>query len=238
MAFSSSTDFSYTRDQIIKAALRKCRAIDAEHESAEAYQTKQGAEGLNILLKSLQQEGVLLWVQQNVEVNLVKGKRSYTIGPSGNVNIARPLRVFNPFRRNISTKNDVPLNQYSKSDYAALTNKFTTGTPSAIYYSRQITLGELYVWPVPDTSTEKVVLTAEVQLQDFDASGDTAHMPPYAYEYFIWALAAYLSSDYGLPLQERAYFEQKAEVKKQDLLQFEEEEDGVQFIPAHSVYQK
>jgi hypothetical protein len=236
MAFSGSTDFSYTRDQIIFAALRKCRAYDTDGGSPEAYQTRDAAEALNLILKRLQLEGTLLWVQQDVEVNLAKGKASYTIGPTGYVTTSRPLRIFDPMIRDISDDSDVPLDPYSKMDYANLTNKTATGKPSAIYYSRQINDGIIYVWPVPDSSKYKLKVTAEVQLQDFDASGNTAYMPSYAYSYFVWALAAEIAPEYGLDLQEQQLLEVKAERFKTDLLAFEEEEDGFQFIPDSTSY--
>lgn len=237
MAFSGSTDFSYTRDQLIKAALRKCRAYDADGGAPEPYQVRDAAETLNLLLKSLQTQGVLLWVQEDIELSLVKGKQTYTIGPSGYLDRSRPLRAYSFRRRDISTKEDTQITQYSKSDYAALTNKSDTGVPTIAYYERSITQGNISVWPVPDNSKYKLIFTVDSQLQDFDASGDTAHMPSYAYNYFVWALAAELGSEYGLPLDEISLFEQKASIYKADLLDFEEEEDGFQIVPAWHPYE-
>jgi len=236
MAFSGSTDFSYTRDQIIKAALRKCRAYDPDGGAPEAYQTRDAAEALNLILKEVQTQGALLWVQVEKELNLARGKRTYTIGPSGDLNTDRPIRIYNPRRYQISTKESVPVDTYGRADYNLLTNKFTTGEVSAVFYDRTITQGTLYVWPVPNDSKYKLNFTAEVPLQDFDASGDDAHMPSYAYEYFVWALAASVGSEYGLPLNEIGYFEQKAAQKLNNLLDFEEESDGFQIIPDYSSY--
>lgn len=236
MAFSGSTDFTYTRDQIIKAALRKCRAYDVDGGAPEAYQTRDAAEALNLILKRLQTEGVILWVQDEIEINLAKGKREYTIGPGGYSDRSRPLRISNPYRRLISTKEDTPMEVYSRSDYSYLTNKFTTGVPINVYYDRQINQGELYVWPVPEDSKYKLIFTAEIPLQDFDASGDDAHMPSYAYEYFVWALATSLAPEYGLPLEEMDRFAAMAQSAKDDLLEFEEESDGFQIIPDWSSY--
>lgn len=236
MAFSGSTDFTYTRDQIIKAALRKCRAYDAEHGAPEAYQTRDAAEALNLLVKEFQTEGAILWARSTVEVTLAKGKRSYTVGPSGYVDQARPLRIFNPVRREISTKEDIPLNIYGRMDYDNLTNKFETGVPVNIYYDRKITQGEVYVWPVPDTSKYKLVMTVEAPLEDFDASGNDAYMPSYAYSYFVWALAASLAPEYGLPLDEKMAFQAEAKGFKERLLDFEEESDGFQMVPDMTCY--
>jgi hypothetical protein len=237
MAFSGSTDFTYTRDQTIKAALRKCRAYDADGGAPEPYQIRDAAEALNIILKELQTEGALLWVQVEKELNLAKGKRSYTVGPSGDLSTDRPLRIYNPRRYQISTKESIPMNLYSRADYNDLTNKFTTGEAINVYYDRQITQGVLYVWPVPSDSKYKLNFTAEVPLQDFDASGDDAHMPSYAYRYFVWALAAEIASEYGIPLDESDRWAAKASALRDNLLEFEEEEDGFQMVPDWPSYQ-
>lgn len=237
MAFSGSTDFTYTRDQLIKAALRKCRAYDTDGGAPEASQIRDAAEALNLVLKEIQTHGVLLWVQAEKELVLAKGKAEYTIGPSGYLNTDRPLRVSNLRRRLISTKEDTPITVYSRSDYNDLTNKTSTGTVTVAFYERSITQGTLKVWPTPEDSKYKLMFTAEVPLQDFDASGDDAHMPSYAYNYFLWSLAASLGSEYGLPLEEIGYFEQKAAGFLENLLDFEEEEDGFQMVPDMQSYQ-
>lgn len=234
MAFSASTNFTYTRDQVIKAALRKCRAYDADVDTPEAYQTRDAAEALNLIHKSLQLQGTLLWVVKDQEINLSKGKRVYTIGPSGDTNTDRPLRISDPRWRDISDNTDIPVTLVGRQDYNGLTNKFATGRPTWVYYDRKIVLGEISVWPVPEDSKGKLFVTADIPLQDFDASGDDAHMPSYAYAYFVWALAADLASEYGIPLQESMVWEQKAAGLKDDLIDFEEEESGFQLIPDYS----
>lgn len=236
MAFSGSTDFSYTRDQIIKAALRKCRAYDPDGGAPEAYQTRDAAEALNLILKEVQTQGVLLWVTTVKTLTTVASQASYTIGPSGDLNTDRPIRISNIYRRLVTDTEDTPMRQYSRAEYELLTNKTTEGDPSIAYYERSITTGTLYLWPVPADASYSIRFTAEVPLQDFDASGDTAHMPAYAYEFFVWALAASLGSEYGLPLEEIGYFEQKAAKKLDNLLDFEEEEDGFQMVPDSTCY--
>jgi hypothetical protein len=231
MAYSGSTDFEYTRDQLIKAALRKCRAYSPEGDDLQEYQITTAAEALNIIAKTLATSGTVLWLQTNLEIPLVKGKRSYTLGPSGDVVTVRPTRVFNPVRRKISDNTDTPMDRYSRSDYENLTNKFVKGTPVNIFYDRRVADGELYVWPVPDTSTQKIILTVEIPMQDFDSSGDTAYVPSYAYSYLVWQLAADLASEYGISLEESRGWEVKAMAAKAELLAFEDDTTEIQLMP-------
>lgn len=231
MAFSGTTTFSMTRDEIIRAALRKCRAIDAESDAPEPHQTKHAAESLNRIVKRLATQGTLLWAETEVVVDLAKGKRSYTIGPSGDVVGDRPLRIHNTRWRDITDNTDIPITLKGRTDYLTLTNKFSTGRPTWVYYDRRINDGEVTVWPVPEDSKGQLRFTADVSIQDFNASGDEVHAPSYAYDYLVYALAADQAPEYGLPPQDTMYLEQKAAGFKDDLLDFEEEESGFQLVP-------
>jgi hypothetical protein len=223
MAFSGSADFSYTRDQIIYAALRKCRAYDADGGAPEAYQTANAAEALNRILKALQLEGTLLWVIQKIEVPQTASQASYAIGQSvsADVDTVPPVRVISALLHNTDTDTDLPLELLSREGWDAVADKLTEGTPSQVYYDQQIPDGILYSWPVPEDATYEFHLTVETELQDFDASGTTAYMPSYAYNYFVYALAADQAMDYGLDLQSLAYLESKAEALKEKLMDYQ-----------------
>ena len=165
-------------------------------------------------------------------VNLAKGKASYTIGPTGDTVTDRPLRVHNTRWRDITDKTDIPITLKGRMDYLSLTNKTSQGRPTWVYYDRKINDGEITVWPVPEDSKGQLRFTADIAIQDFTASGDTAHVPSYAYNYLVYALAADQAIEYALPQQDLMYLEQKAAGLKDDVLDFEEEESGFQLTPA------
>ena len=231
MAFSGTTTFSMTRDELINAALIKVRAIDAESDSPEPYQTQNAASALNRIIKRLATQGTLLWAEEEVVVDLAKGKASYTIGPTGDVVTSRPLRIHNTRWRDITDNTDIPITLKGRMDYLTLTNKLSQGRPTWVYYDRKIDDGEVTVWPVPEDSKGQLRFTADVAIQDFNASGDTAHVPSYAYDYLVYALASDQAPDYGLPIEDTMLLERRAAMLKEDVLDFEEEESGFQLTP-------
>ena len=60
MAISGSVNFNPTRDDIIKASLRICGAIDAE-ETPTGAEISDASQALNIMIKSWQSRGIGLW---------------------------------------------------------------------------------------------------------------------------------------------------------------------------------
>lgn len=82
MATSGTIVFNRTRDQLIKAALRKC-GILAEGETATAQQISDAAEDLNMMVKAWKAMGINLWCYQEVAVFPVVGQSSYNISPTG-----------------------------------------------------------------------------------------------------------------------------------------------------------
>ncbi len=74
--------FTETRDQFIKAALRKC-GILAEGETATGQQISEGAEALNTLVAYWKSMGINLWCYQEIAIFPVVGQASYNIGATG-----------------------------------------------------------------------------------------------------------------------------------------------------------
>ncbi len=61
MTTSGSTNFTRNRDQIIWAALRRLRVLDAG-ETAEAGDITTGSEVLNLMIKAWALKGINLWL--------------------------------------------------------------------------------------------------------------------------------------------------------------------------------
>ncbi len=82
MSTSGVITFTRTRDQLIKAALRKC-GIYAEGETPTAQQITDGAEDLNMMIKGWRAMGINLWCYQEIAIFPVVGQSSYNIGATG-----------------------------------------------------------------------------------------------------------------------------------------------------------
>ncbi|MBF0399962.1 MAG: hypothetical protein HQL90_04270 [Magnetococcales bacterium] len=79
MPTSGSVDFSLTRDELIKSALRLCGVIDVE-ETPTAAEISDGSEALNIMIKSWATLGIGLWANQECTLFLQPNQTRYRLG--------------------------------------------------------------------------------------------------------------------------------------------------------------
>lgn len=79
MATSGTSNFNYTRDQIIKAALRKLGVINSS-ETPSPQLITDCSDQLNILVKALNATGLHIWTEEEATIFLQPGQVSYTLG--------------------------------------------------------------------------------------------------------------------------------------------------------------
>ena len=235
MATSGSSDYSVTRDQIINGALRIVRAYTIGESAAEPEQKEHANEALNLLLKNLSVEGMMLWTQTEGELYLAKGQSSYAVGPSStsDLQIPRPTKILSA-RINDGT-NDIPVHVLGRNEYFDLTSKDSEGRPTQVYYDRQLTDGVMYLWPTPASGSDTLKFTYERVVEDFDAAGHSPDFPPEWYRVLKWLLAAEIAIEYGVKVERLSYIEQKAAMIKKDLLD-SEVETYTQFEPVPEDY--
>ena len=82
MTTSSITDLSLTGLQLITKSFQKL-GIRAAETPLEPFEIQDGVDDLNLMLKSWQQQGMHLWLEDEGIIFLQTGKESYLLGPSG-----------------------------------------------------------------------------------------------------------------------------------------------------------
>lgn len=239
MATSGSTNYSVTRDDIIKRALRIVGAI-GQGETPSTDATSEAALALNEIVKEWQADGMQLWkYKESTAITLVAGTNSYNIGTGYTVNQVAPLKVVQAFYRTTSSNTDRPLVLLTKQEYEILGNKSTQAAISQIYYmppGPPLTemKGVIYTYPTPDSTTASagtLFLIGMYPIEDFDASTDNADFPSYYYNTLAWGLADQLAYEYGVPYTERSMITKKAEVHKSRAMGFDMEEGSVFLMP-------
>jgi hypothetical protein len=241
MTTSGTTTFNPTRNQIIYGALRLVGAYEAGNQP-RSIQVVNAAEALDMMLKSWQRDG-FLWLKQTVYITLVAAQSAYTIGPASTDTVTtdavgavpftqRPSRVFFPARRTISSGYEVPLvGPISRQEYMSLSNKATPGTPNQVYYDPRINSGALYVWPVPTSVGDQVVLTADRTIEDIGDEEKTLDIPPEDIRTVKWNLALELAPEYGMKASDRDRLEKFALMMKQKTDIFNTDDAPVYFQP-------
>jgi len=142
--------------------------------------------------------------------------------------IQRPLRIADPFIRD-SSDVDTPVTLFSISEYREMANKIATGRIVNIAYDPQLSTSRLLVWPTPDDTSDVLGFVYKKPVDDFDAAGDSPGYPVDWFEYLVAELVCILGDKFSLPLGERMYFQKKALMARDELL--DNEEASVRFVP-------
>lgn len=225
MSTSGSTDFSVTRDDIIKRALRLLGVV-AQGETPTADQVSEAAISLNSLVKAWQADGMPLWAIKERTVALVAGQSTY------NLTTPKPLKVFQAWNHSTTSNIDIPMRIITKQEYNILGNKTSVGNPIQIYYDPRRDVGELHLFPVPstqDAAQAVIKLVYQAPYEDFDASTDNPDFPQEWYDAITYGLACRLAPEYGVAATERKLLWQEMTLIKQDALNFGLEEGSLFF---------
>jgi hypothetical protein len=224
-----SSTFSVTRDQIINGALRVLGVI-GQTNSPTTSDLTNGSEALNMLIKQVMVEGLDLWTYTTLAIPLFANQTTYTIGPSGNVTADRPLRIAHAFIRN-SSGYDVSLLQLSRQEYDMYALKSQTGVPNSFYYDPQLVNGVLYLYLTPIDSTSVVYIVVQRPILDINNSSDIPDFPSEWFQYLKFGLADILGPEYDIPLQKQQLITQRAEMYKEKLVDWSQEEASTFFTP-------
>lgn len=128
----------------------------------------------------------------------------------------RPLRIVAASRRD-TNEIDTPIIMTSHEEYQRIPNKTSQGRTNNVYYQPEIPTGYAYLWPAPDTSSDRIRITCELPIEDFDASSNTADLPQEWLDALVWNLARRLMPSYGTPAADRQQIMFEAEQSYQTL---------------------
>lgn len=226
MTTSGSTDFSLSRDDIIKRALRLVGVL-AQGELPTTEQVDEASVALNGLVKAWQADGMPLWSLKERTVTLVSGQSIYTLSTP------KPLKVIQAWNHNTTSNVDIPMRIITKQEYNILGNKTSTGNPIQVYYDPRRDTGELYVFPVPSTTEQTlnvIKLVYQAPFEDFDASTDTPDFPQEWYDAVTYGLAVRLAGEYQISTEVRKMLMAEANQIKQEALSFGTEEGSLFFL--------
>ena len=235
-----STTFSVTRDEIIKMSLKECGAFGTG-ETPDTEDFTDASLALNIIIKSWIALGLPLWKITTVTVPLVANIITYQIGPTatgtGAVVTDRPLRVFDPFIRVLSSKQDTPLITLSRQEYQQFGFKTPTGSiPNSIYYqalggASPTANGLLTIYPPPADALRSILLQAQVPINDVSVGTDVMDFPAECFQALKWCLAAEISGPYVSSFQKLQRIEGKADRFKKEMENWSVEEASLYFSP-------
>jgi len=150
-------------------------------------------------------------------------------------NIAqRPLRLYDG-RLKINDGNEIPIVQISRRSYKSLPTKVSRGKPTQYYYDPQLDNGKLFVWPTSDSVKDRLLFSAQRQIEDLDNASDNLDFPQEWLRPIAWNLAVDMAPDYKMPQIDPQGYE-KLEIRAAQYLEdaeyFDVENVSVNFMPS------
>jgi hypothetical protein len=162
--------------------------VYASGENMTAADSSRGLQVLNAMLDSWSNESLFCYAIQETSFPLVVGQAQYTIGPGGQINAVRPLRIIDgPGAAYIqdTNQNNYPVEVIPRDRWNMIglrTN--TSDIPDTLFYDPQYPLGIINIFPVPLISY-LCFFDAYLQFSDFSALTSPMSLPP-GYELAIY----------------------------------------------------
>jgi hypothetical protein len=170
-------------------------------EILTSAQSDIGLKMLNSFLDSLSIQRLSIYQVRQEEHTWTANAPSMTIGPGADLDTRRPDRVENGTYFRDSNDIAYPVDVIRNREvYDNIRDKSVESTyPELIFYDPSITIGTLYVYPVPNETTTLVLNTWQ-PLQIFENLTEALVLPP-GYKLMIENnLAKHLEAKTGLPL--------------------------------------
>jgi len=178
MTVSGSTNFELDVSDYVEEAFERCGL-----EVRTGYDLKTAKRSLNLMLGDWANRGLSQWTIEQSTVTLTKGTGNYALGSS-------TIDVLDAIVRRDST--DYTLQRISRGDYINIPTKTTQSRPAQFFVDRQID-PTLKLWPVPDNSTDVVIIDKLVRMDDADTFTNTMDIPFRFYPCLAAGLAYYLA---------------------------------------------
>lgn len=172
---------------------------------------------LNDIIKTANNQRLMLYCTQDITGTLVAGQNPHTIGTGGNINVARPVRIERGFCRYTGTNPvDFPMEQIDHNRYQEIIVKNAgTSYPTHFYYKPEFPLGYIYTYPVQSGANIEIHLSVWKQLSEITSLTSQVSLP-YGYDVYLkYQLAVDISPAYGKALgRGDNVFERAAELKR------------------------
>lgn len=152
-------------------------------------------EALNAMLDSWRNERLMCYTMLDESLTLVPSQASYTIGATGNLDTNRPTIITAAYLVD-SANVSYDVNILNYKEYVAIGLKASTSTlPNNIYYSPDVPLGTLWVYPVPTSAFTMHILTP-TPMMAYALTSTTAILAPGWQEAIATNLAVYIAPEF------------------------------------------
>lgn len=219
-----------TPDRLIRMAYKDSGWLQ-EGEDPNSEMFADALNRLNDLINFEQTRGLKLWLQYDLTVPLVAGQGTYTLGPGGNINMDRPMRVLDSSYYLDANSNRRPIFLIARDDYNRLSNPTGQGAITQFFVQKNRTELSVTFWLIPDTTAAQGTahLLVQQQVQNIVSVTDDMTLPIEWFLWARWALAADLAS--GQPQAIIARCQMYSEGYRDALENWDVEDAPTRFVP-------
>lgn len=178
----------YTPARIIPLAMKDAGLLQ-QGSTATAEFLEDGLHRMADMIALWQTQGLKLWLNSILNVNLVAGVASYTLGPPGSLISVKPTRVLDAWAR-LPGGSRYQLTPLSWEEYRSLGNLTNQGSVNSYFVDKQQRNLVVSFWNVPDTQAALTTIELLIQRQ--------AQAPSTLTEEIIFPLEWYLALRWGL----------------------------------------
>ena len=180
MAVSGTYNFNLDIDEVIQEATEMIGGEDTlGHTPASARRS------INLMLKDWQNRGILLWSTSTTTVTVVASTTSYDLSGS-------TINALEVVLRRDNT--DIQLTRITPEEYLIIPAPTQTGRPTQYSIRRGRDNPVMSVWPIPENSTDELILEIVSELEDVDKSAiQNADLPKRFLPALTCGLSYYLS---------------------------------------------
>ena len=201
MTTSGATDFNPNLIELLEEAYER-----AGLDLRSGYDLKTGIRSFNFMMAEWANRGLNLWTIDSSTLSFSPGENQKTIDDIVDV-IDHAIRMGSG-----ESQVDYRLERIGVSQYAAITNKNTTGRPSMIYVERLADTTKVTLWPVPDQNYT-MVYWALSRIQDAGAATNTADMPYRFIPALVAGLAYHIATKKPQAMERVPYLKQEYEAQ-------------------------
>jgi len=195
-----------TAAQLFVDALSLTNSIGAD-QTLTADEAALCLRKLNDIVENWNLQDLAVYAQSPQTFSTVAGQARYTIGPAGDWNTVRPVRIGTPIYTYVAAGANtlsMPATLIAKSQYDIIPLKSQQQVyPNYYVYENVFPLGVVTLWPTP-SQVISVVLEIDTEITAVASAGTTLSFPPGYCHAFTYALGALLAPVFGKKLSEYA----------------------------------
>ena len=166
-----------TARDLIQASLEQL-GVYAPGETVSDADMERGLWVLNGMLDSWSNESLACFATLEQSTPLVVNKTAYTVGPGGDINGTRPLKILDTAYLQDVLGNNFEVRVVEQDVWNSIANRTTTSdVPDTLFYDPQYPLGIVNIFPVPSLDYT-LHFDSDMQLSQFPNLSAVMTLPP------------------------------------------------------------